>query len=222
MDSDRASSQFLRSIVIAGGAAIVACGSFSVWNAGWIDWTPQSVQLRVKPSTAAEIAAERADIARIKQLKVANANHKALQMVAEFSGVQNPQLIDANKADLDDATAVIGISSGELDCAFVLKDMTSPKTHILNLVMGGQPVSVTYCNLVDCVRVVTEDSDDAIPLNVGGLDVDDQLVFELRGTHYGQSSETLPLDDLPFTRTRWGAWKREHPSTKVWMQPTKT
>ncbi|QDV82167.1 hypothetical protein [Planctomycetes bacterium TBK1r] len=45
--------------------------------------------------------------------------------------------------------------------------------------LKDKPLSVTSCDLVDCVCVLTNDDDKPIPLHVGGLDIENQMVFLL-------------------------------------------
>ena len=122
-------------------------------------------------------------------------------------------------ADYSDSTAIVGVDVDGMQCAFVLDEMQDPARHVVNLVINQKPISVAYCDLVDCVRVVTDDSQDPIPLNVGGLDIDNQLVLSLRGTRYGQQSPDLPLNDYPFTRTTLGDWKSQFPKTMICVPP---
>lgn len=97
--------------------------------------------------------------------------------------------------------------------------MLNPKHHIVNLVLNQNPVSVTYCDLVDCVRVLTDETKVAIPLRVGGFDIDNQMVFLFGDHRYGQSSDGVPLRDHAFDRTTLGKWTELHPSTVVYLGP---
>lgn len=42
-------------------------------------------------------------------------------------------------------------------CAFVIQAMCPIDQHIVNLILNSTSISVTYCDLVDCVRVVKSD-----------------------------------------------------------------
>jgi hypothetical protein len=67
------------------------------------------------------------------------------------------------------------------------------------------------------VRVLSRDGDAPIPLRVGGLDVDDQMVLLLDGQRYGQESAAIPLCDVPFERTTLGKWKAKHPHSQIYV-----
>ena len=183
--------------------------------------------MHVLPSTAAEIAywAER------DRLFKGGRFYKPLFDLVDMPGVSDPELVDASEVELPDSTDVIGIEVGGKAIAFDLQSMGKPERHIVNLLVDQQPISVTYCNLVDCVRVFkrrensdskqTEDSDAAergvIPLRVGGLDIDRQMVLLLEGERYGQESPSIPLIDHPHRRTSLGQWKRLHPHTCIYL-----
>ena len=48
--------------------------------------------------------------------------------------------------------AVVGIEINGEACAFVLDSLRQPERHIVNLTFDRTALSVTYCDLVDCVR----------------------------------------------------------------------
>ena len=81
---------------------------------------------------------------------------------------------------------------------------------------SGVPISVTYCDLADCVRVLTSESRGyPLALDVGGLDANNKLVLLYGEEMYPQASQRLPLPDYPFYRTTWGQWKSQHPDSQV-------
>ncbi|MCD0462933.1 DUF3179 domain-containing (seleno)protein [Roseiconus lacunae] len=179
-------------------------------------------QLSLRPPTAEELAKERALQEELDKKWNANENHPKLRALASFKGHRDPVLRDSSDVQLDDAAEVIGVEMDGVQCAVVMAPMVDPKNHIVNLVLAGKPVTVTYCDLANCVRVVTDNRSDSvpsdsIPLNVGGLDVFNRMVVELDGELYAQSSENLPLADYPYERTTWGSWRKDNAETKVWI-----
>ncbi len=46
--------------------------------------------------------------------------------------------------------------SSRMPTRFVVEKMHDPRAHIVNLILNEKAISVTYCNLQDCVRVVTQ------------------------------------------------------------------
>jgi hypothetical protein len=153
----------------------------------------------------------------------ANANHKPLRLIYDVAGIDRPELLDVGEIEMDDSTPVIGVQVGDESCAFVLSTMDQPNRHIVNTIMNQTAVSLTYCPLVDCVRVVRgadgdQSADQTIPLRLGGLNEEDQMVLMLRGVRYDQESEYLPLADHPYERVTLGHWKQRHPRTKVFCE----
>lgn len=168
--------------------------------------------LYVRPDTPAELKA----LQREREIMAGGLNHKRLRMICDYPGVDLPTLWDADQVDASDSAAVVGVKVNHESCAFLLESMRHPKRHIVNLMLGGKPVSVTYCGIVDRVRVVKGSGRTPNPLHVGGLDVDNQMVLLLGGQRYGQDSAQLPLRDHPFTRTSLGDWKTRHPGTRIY------
>ena len=147
--------------------------------------------------------------------------HKPLHEFFNIPGIEQPTLQKIEDIDLLDSTPVIGIVVEEDAYAFVVEKMHDPRAHIVNLILNEKAISVTYCNLQDCVRVVTNDSEMPIPLRLGGLDVDAQLVLLLDGRRYGQTSSGLPLSDHVFSRMNLGEWKQLHPSGMICVPPSR-
>ncbi len=173
----------------------------------------------VVPDTPEEIAQQRAEERQWQQIQAGGGFYKPLEMVADFPGVEQPTLLDVESVELPLSTPIVGVEVDGEFCAFVLESMLDPRHHIVNLMLKRTPLSVTYCNLVDCVRVLTRDSETPIPLRVGGLDVDRQMVLLLDETRYGQSSGELPLQDHEFVRMTLSEWANLHPATKVYVGP---
>jgi hypothetical protein len=82
--------------------------------------------------------------------------------------------------------------------------------------LNDTPFSIAYCDLKSHVRVLSRAGDTPIPLRVGGMDVDNQMVLLLDGQRYDQGSPEIPLQDVPFEKTTWGKWKARHPETLVY------
>ena len=117
---------------------------------------------------------------------------------------------------------MIGIEVDGRFIALVMEKMMDPLAHIVNMNFGGEKsVSVSYCYLADCVRVVSKESKTPIPLHVGGMDVDNQMVYLLDGERYGQMSPVLPLADYPFERTTLGDWRKLHPHSQICVPPSR-
>lgn len=178
-----------------------------------VRWIPTPEKIWITPESEW-------DIARTFVETPASEHHKALRETMDFPGTTAVKLHEASETKVPDETVVIGIVVNGQAYAFARDALLFPN-HILNLTFDQTPISVTYCDLADCARVLTSDkpASDApvkpIDLRIGGLDVDDQMVFLLEGTRYGQSTKTLPLKDHPFKVTTWAKWRQQHPRTRV-------
>lgn len=171
------------------------------------------------PPTSAEVLLMRAQNLQWEMLKSGGEHYKPLKIISDYPGQEPTELLDAQSVTLPPSTEVVGVEVAGECCAFVLNSMTNPRYHIVNMMINMKPISVTYCNLVDCVRVLTHDEPEIIPLHVGGLDVGNQMVLLYGGDRFGQTSESIPLQDHDFVRTTLGEWILQHPSTTVYVAP---
>jgi hypothetical protein len=144
---------------------------------------------------------------------------------ATLPGVRQPATRAAAEAGLPDDAEVVGVEVGGRARAYLVRAMKRPTHHVLNDLLGRVPVSVTYCDLRDCVRVYTG-GEQGTPL---GLDVGGwrgRLILHTRGGFYTQESGTVvapgadepfPYTELPHRRTTWKAWREAHPDTDVYV-----
>lgn len=142
--------------------------------------------------------------------------HKRLQFAVNYRGLDERRLVELQESkEVPENWDVVGVRVKDQFYAFDIATLSPRKTHIANLVFDDTPISVSYCDLSDCVRVLTQDGVDPIPLHAGGLDVDNKLVFLLGSIRYSQESKDLPLKDYPFERTTWNKWREKHPDSKL-------
>src|SRR5262245_25715745 len=67
---------------------------------------------------------------------------------ARYEGTRQPPAVPAAAAKLDDDDVVIGVVAAGRARAYLLRAMDGgPENHIVNDLVGGAPVSVTYCDL---------------------------------------------------------------------------
>jgi hypothetical protein len=143
------------------------------------------------------------------------------------SGIRNPQAIAPGSSELADSAEVIGVEMQGSHRAYAIGPMSFPRTHVINDVVGGTPVTVSYCNLMDCIRVFTDPkSADALHIAVGGLDnrsesrgmllrVGERRYYQESGISFDDQSETFPYAQAEYVRTTWGQWRAEHPDTDI-------
>lgn len=185
---------------------------------GWASW----VQPTTNPflAVAPETPEEKAYWEEYERQFEAGRYHGRLLMRMDQPGVDEPVLVPGRKADLSDETPVVGIAHDGMACALVLESMRDIDQHIVNLVLGKTPLSVTFCDLDDCVRVLKGSSvgaQQSLPLKVGGIDVDMRMVLLYQGERYAQRSPDFPLADHDFVRTTWGAWKKSQPDSLIYL-----
>lgn len=146
-----------------------------------------------------------------------------------LEGVKMPETIPAARATLADDEAVIGIEAAGKFRAYHQHAMSAKSRHVLNDVVGGKAVTVTFCDLDDCARAYGGDEASA-PLDIGlaGLDeggmvlrVDSiayyQKTAEAADPVVGKAVPPFPYAPFPLTRTTWGEWKALHPDTDLYV-----
>jgi hypothetical protein len=141
-----------------------------------------------------------------------------LRFAYDLPGVDNPELLDSREAPIADETKIVGVEINHEAYAFSLATMDAETHHIVNCLDGETPFTVTYCPMADCVRVLTRENSELIPLRLGGLNDQDMMVVLLEGIRYDQNSTGLPLKDHAYSRTTFGEWKKLHPQTKVFNE----
>ena len=134
---------------------------------------------------------------------------------------------EAEEAGINPAEIVIGVDVGGKARAYRLGALESFRSHLVNDVIGTVPVSVAYCNVTDCVTVLT-DSGRSGPLDVrvAGL-LNLEMVLQINGNLYYQKSSSpvdpatptpaMPLRVLSSTRTTWREWTSRYPDTDVYV-----
>ena len=142
--------------------------------------------------------------------------HDPLYMKVDFPGITDPEFVDVADSDLSDDTTVVGVMVDGDAYAFPREAMKKPSQHVVNAVINETPMSVTYCDITECVRVLTDKTANRpINLRVGGRDINGSLVLILDDVRYGQERPEIPLQDQPFEITSLKEWKAMHPHSRV-------
>jgi len=135
--------------------------------------------------------------------------------------VQNPPTHEPQEVSLADAEEIVGVVVEGEARAYSLTAMAQLRHHVVNDVIAETPVTVTYCNQKQCVRVYRGGRKaKSLRLRVGGYR-DGLLLRDENGLYEqadgsGVASECgLPHEQLPYKRTTWRVWREAHPRSKV-------
>ena len=145
----------------------------------------------------------------------------------EMPGIKNPPIVPAAQSKIADVDEVIGVVANGKPRAYWLKALRYPPWHIVNDIVVGVPVSVTYCDRTDCTRVYTNGQTSApLDVNLGGL-YGRQMVVKVAGSLYlqdtgkpfelGAGTPSLPYSNHPWERTTWKEWRLRHPESDVFL-----
>lgn len=142
-----------------------------------------------------------------------------------WPGLRQPAVQSGDDVALSDNAEVIGVVvSGKARAYAIYAFGLSPAKHVVNDLIGEEPVSITYCDRTNCARVFTSAAK-GVPLNldVAGFTADGMALL-LDGVEYDQTTgknltapdgAPLPYRACPFERTTWGSWRRAHPDSEV-------
>ena len=106
--------------------------------------------------------------------------------------------------------------------------------HVINDVVGGKPITVTYCDATDCVAVFTDPTGhEALEIAVGGWTgrsvsskSEGSMLLRVGSTLYRQDtkqpleekdSAPFPYSEANFVRTTWQQWREAHADTDVYI-----
>ncbi len=145
----------------------------------------------------------------------------------ESEGVVRPPVKRANESRVGDDEPVLGVVVEGKARAYRLSALLDPSQHIINDMIGNRPVTVAYCDVFDCARGYTSETEHQ-PLDVSLVGLrDGDMIVKIAGVAYlhesGQPLDSwgearpLPYDDLPVTRTTWKDWKAQHPDTEIFV-----
>lgn len=147
----------------------------------------------------------------------------------DVAGVTTPDFVTADDAKLGDDALIIGVSVGGADRAYLVDAMSASgipmdggpeiqrvRRHVVNDVLQGRAISVTYCDVSKCAEVYQREDSASEELRVGGFR-DGKLILLHGGDRFPQGSNSAPFKTIPHVLTRWGDWKADHPDTTVYV-----
>lgn len=147
--------------------------------------------------------------------------------------VRKPLVSPGDLTWLPEKAPVIGVSAGNRHRAYAISAFRNIDDHVVNDVIGGVPVTVTYCNRTGCTKVYTSPSGNQ-PLEVAvggwvgppGSGSDGVMLLRVGSNYYLQDTgeqlsgwTPFPYPEIEFERTTWGKWRKAHPDTDVVTGP---
>jgi len=165
-----------------------------------------------------------------------NAEADPSEVYMNRPGIRQPATHPAAAASLADEDEIIGVVVDGRARAYALSAFTAiptlgdPSQHVVNDLLAGVPVTVAYCDRLNCAQVYTDArARTPLPVGVGGYtkrDGRDSMLLSIGTSHYRQDTgEALEADappfpyaPLPYQRTTWKQWRTEHPDTDVYFR----
>ncbi len=145
----------------------------------------------------------------------------------KVQGVVHPSLCLPEQVSLPPDALVIGVEVNGEPRAYVVEafevfevdDPNDLSVHVVNDVLGNEPVSITHCNLTHSTRVLThlvEPGDHAEPLDVRVGGWENGMLLVVDNALYSHHATDVPLVDVPYLTTTWGHWLADHPDSLVY------
>ena len=139
--------------------------------------------------------------------------------------VVTPPIERADEANLADDCRVVGVVIDGKPRAYLIAALKPFHSHVVNDLIGEVPVSVTYCDLANCLRVYTLDQrGEPIGLTQAGrtgegllLRYDNRIYAQVPDSLPGGGGQEPPLEKLAFEETTWKNWRLRHPGTDVYI-----
>ncbi len=137
----------------------------------------------------------------------------------EIEPIVQPDLVPAKEAKLADDEMMITIEVGGQHQAYWIRDLSQPGSHVVNDMVGGLAISITYCDQTDFARVFSDpETDKPLKLRTAGW-MKKQLALQVGSPEniHLHDDKMIPLDDYPFVRVPFGQWRSEHPDGLVYV-----
>ena len=136
----------------------------------------------------------------------------------EIEPIVQPDLVSVEDAELGDDEMMIAIEVGGQHQAYWIRDLSQPGSHVVNDMVGGLAVSITYCDQTDFARVFTDPGmDEPLKLRTAGW-MQKQLALQVGSPEniHLHDDKDIPLEDYPFVRIP-GQWRSQHPEGLVYV-----
>ena len=137
----------------------------------------------------------------------------------------------AERARPKDEMLVVGVVENGKAKAWSLESLLRPENHVYNdQLFGANGLSITFCDIADCVKVFTRDDGKPTRLGQGGphssrpgkmlIVADGKQYWQDTGEPlYNNGAPPFPLKEVAHERTTWGEWKAKHPDSALYHEP---
>jgi hypothetical protein len=123
--------------------------------------------------------------------------------------------VTVQESSLDDQDEVITLIIGDQHYAFPKRWMTGMSEHVVSEVYEDLPITVTYCNESECVRVFQgQVGEEKLDIMQAGLAAGHMAIL-VDGQSFLQEAEDIPYSEYPFELMLWGEWKTNNPDGLV-------
>jgi hypothetical protein len=165
--------------------------------------------------------------------------HEPTFALLEMPVIQAPKTVAADEARLADDAEIVGVCANGCSRAYALDALAPYQYHVINDTLGGRPITVSFCDITNCLAVFTDScKEEPLEIAVGGyVGLEEQGRVEgsmlLRvGSHYyrqdtglefGENAATpFPYPSMAFERTTWKQWRHAHPESDVFTGEIKS
>lgn len=140
-------------------------------------------------------------------------------MLIDVPPVEDPILVEADAATIEEEDVVIGIVVNGEPRAY-LRDAFhgNPYRHAVSDTIDSKSVAITHCDRIHCTRVfISPQENEKLDLRIGGWREDQTMELIVNDEGFSQKSEEIPLADLPFLELPWGHWRELFPDTLIYL-----
>lgn len=132
-----------------------------------------------------------------------------------------------------DAMEVIGVVRDGKAKAWSMESFIRPDKHVFNdSTFGPSGLAVTFCDIDDCVKVLTQSSGKPPNLDMGGTHTSrpGKMLVVANGKSYWQDTfqplypggEAFPYAEVVHERMTWGEWKSRHADSELYHEPNQS
>jgi hypothetical protein len=188
-------------------AALIMCAGFALCGLGYQSWA-ESRSTRQTPLPVDETA----------RLPGGQGT------LFVWPGTVEPPTVKAEDVKMADSEPVIGVRVGKRSRAYRVSAFSGAQRHVVNDVIDGQPVTITYCDRKKCARVFTGKGRKPLRIDTGGylggliLKVSDHFYFQVDAQPLlDDDREPFPYESMEFVELPWSAWQNLHPDTDAYV-----